>query len=243
MSSHIVRQICLVGLMPGQQQLSAQCTVRYSAAAALIVCFTGTSLFVTSTQKVQWIQLPPHDFVSGQSGPPTSSNQDRKRDYRLGQAFVDPRQPIFTRIAVISPALVALPAAEQDNVPEALVAKQTASEDLAENNGDARPSYSFAGVWAPTADACSPKANSRDLLPAVINQEGAWAGEVSCRFRHIKQSGNVAVTTSTCSDGRKRWTAKVRLAVVGDRLMWSSERGSQTYVRCSPRIIEARATI
>jgi len=175
--------------MPGQQQLSTRCRAGYSAAAALIVCLTGTSLFVTSTQKVQWIQLPPYDFISGRSGPPIISNQDRNRDY---QASVDPRQPIFTRIAIISPALVTLPAAEQDKGPETLVAKQTASADLAANDGpentveatspDARPSYSFAGVWAPTAHACSPKANSQDLLPAVINQEGAWAGEVSCRL-------------------------------------------------------------
>jgi hypothetical protein len=102
---------------------------------------------------------------------------------------------------------------------------------------------SFAGIWAPTPQACSPASNNRQLLPAVISQEGAWAGDVSCRFRRIKQSGNVAVVTSTCSDARQRWTNTVRLVVTGDRLTWSSERGSQTYVRCAPRIVEARASI
>jgi hypothetical protein len=37
---------------------------------------------------------------------------------------------------------------------------------------------------------------------------------------------------ATCSDQRSRWTANVRLEIRGDRLTWSSERGSQTYVRC-----------
>ena len=246
MLSHIVRHT------PRQKQLSTQWRLGCSAAAALIICFTGLNLFLTSAPKVEWMSLSPHEFISERSGPAIRSNQDGSRD-RFGHAFADPKQPIFTRIAAISPALVALPPAEQEKSAETIVAKQTAPEDLAEGDlpdntvealsPDATPSYIFAGVWAPTVNACSPKANSRDLLPAVINQEGAWAGEVSCRFRRIRQSGNVAVVTSTCSDGRQRWTAKVRLAVVGDRLLWSSERGSQSYVRCSPRIVEARATI
>src|SRR5215204_1758487 len=241
MFSHIVRQA------PRQKQLLTQWRLGCAIAAALIICFT------MSAPKVEWISLPPHAYISERSGQAIRSNQDGSRDYRFGHAFADPKQPIFTRIAAISPALVALPAAEQEKSAETIVAKQTAPEDLAEGDlpdntvealsPDATPSYIFAGVWAPTVNACSPKANSRDLLPAVINQEGAWAGEVSCRFRRIRQSGNVAVVTSTCSDGRQRWTAKVRLAVVGDSLLWSSERGSQTYVRCSPKIVEARATI
>jgi hypothetical protein len=236
-----------------QPQLSTPWRLGCSAAAALIICFAGLNLFLTSTPKVEWIHLPSPELIGERSGLAIRSSHDGSRDYRFGQAFADPKQPIFTRIEAISPALVALPAAEQDKGPETIVAIQTEPEDLAEINRaensvedlspDATPSYNFAGVWAPTAHACSPKANSRDFLPAVINHDGAWAGEVSCRFRSIKQSGSVAVVTSTCSDGRRRWTSNVRLAVVGDRLKWSSERGSQTYVRCSPRIVEARATI
>jgi hypothetical protein len=208
MFSHIVRQTLR------QQQLSTQWRLGCSAAAALIICFTGLNLFLTrapKVPKVEWMSLPPHDFINERSGPAIRSNQDGGRNYRFGHAFADPKQPIFTRIAAISPALVALPHADSDKSPESTAAKEPGPESLAET-GLPENTVSFAGVWAPTANACTPRANSRDLLPAIINQEGAWAGDVSCRFRRIRQSGNAAVVTSTCSDGRQRWTAKVRLA-------------------------------
>ena len=90
----------------------------------------------------------------------------------------------------------------------------------------------FVGVWAPDPNACSPKTNRRGLLPAVINHQGAWAGDVSCAFRNGRRDGEAWRFAATCTGARKRWTANVRLAVTGDTLVWSSERGSQTYVRC-----------
>jgi peptidoglycan hydrolase-like protein with peptidoglycan-binding domain len=90
----------------------------------------------------------------------------------------------------------------------------------------------FVGVWAPDPNACSPKTNRRGLLPAVINHQGAWAGDVSCAFKNGRRDGESWRFAATCTGARKRWTANVRLAVSGDTLVWSSERGSQTYVRC-----------
>jgi hypothetical protein len=223
-----------------------------SIAGVTILCSTAFKLS-PSTPEFVWIQLPGDHSAKGEPRPaPTfRSKPDREKHSRFDDAFEKAKQPIFTRIAAISPALVALPgAADPDESPEQTAA-MVATSELAETDLFATPAHypesgssvSFAGVWAPTANACSPKSNSRELLPAVINKDGAWAGDVTCRFRRIKQSGNVAVATSTCSNGRQRWTAKVRLAVVGDRLVWSSERGSQSYVRCAPHIVEARATI
>ena len=94
-------------------------------------------------------------------------------------------------------------------------------------NGD-----TFAGVWAPNLKACSPQTNQKGLLPAVINREGAWAGDVSCSFRNGRRDGDGWRFAATCSDARKRWGASVKLTVAGDVLTWSSERGSQKYVRC-----------
>ena len=88
------------------------------------------------------------------------------------------------------------------------------------------------GVWAPDPNACSPKTNRKGLLPAVINHQGAWAGDVSCAFKNGRRDGDAWRFAATCSGARKRWTANVKLAVAGDTLVWSSERGSQTYVRC-----------
>jgi hypothetical protein len=223
-----------------------------SARAMRMLCVAGVTIlcgialnFLTTTSRFQWIPLPPNGTSQPAPAMPFSKAGSRFRD-----AFNDPRQPIFTRIAAISPVLVALPFTKQDentNAPEMLDAAPDVTESgsfgdvLLASRPERNASVHFAGVWAPTPNACSPKTNNGRLLPAVIDEDGAWAGEVSCRFRRIKQSGNVAVVTSTCSDGRERWTTKVRLAVLGDRLVWSSDRGSQTYVRCAPRIVEARA--
>lgn len=95
-----------------------------------------------------------------------------------------------------------------------------------------RRSERFVGVWAPNRNACSPLTNNRGLLPAVIKAEGAWAGDVSCSFKNGAREGETWKFRATCSGARKRWTANVKLAVAGDTLIWSSERGTQTYVRC-----------
>lgn len=76
----------------------------------------------------------------------------------------------------------------------------------------APPVASFVGVWGPNADACSPRLNRRGLLPAVIANDGAWAGETSCSFKHAKvtgeaQGGQVWTVTASCSSGRRRWNA------------------------------------
>jgi hypothetical protein len=214
-----------------------------SAGAVSILSWTTLNLF-TSTPKFEWIPLPGDPFVNGA---PRSMPTGRPQ-----HAIGDPRVPIFTRIAAVSPALLALPPSEPEQSVDNEVAmaevpsfpESDPSEDQTVSLSDeAKPSFSFAGVWAPTANACSPKSNKRDLLPAVINKDGAWAGEVTCRFAQIRQSGDAAVVTSTCSNGRERWTAKVRLTVAGDRLRWSSARGTQNYVRCAPRIVEARARV
>lgn len=96
-----------------------------------------------------------------------------------------------------------------------------------------RKTDAFAGVWAPDAKACSPQTNRKGLLPAVINHEGAWAGNVSCSFKNGRREGEGWRFAAACSGPRKRWTASVKMTVDGDVLTWSSERGSQRYVRCS----------
>ena len=200
-----------------------------------------------------WVALPKSRAGSDWAAFPTppSPAQESKASRRFRTVFEDPAQPLFSRIAALNPALFSLPAAGEAEERRDLVADADGFEAGAKEmlrdtvqaaaSAEANPSISFAGIWAPSASACSPKSNNRQLLPAVINEEGAWAGEVSCRFRRYKQAGNTALITSTCTDGRQRWTANIRLAVDGDRLVWSSERGSQTYVRCDSRIVEARA--
>lgn len=108
-------------------------------------------------------------------------------------------------------------------------------------SGDVQGSTSFVGHWAPNTRACTPQLNRDGLLPATINDQGAWAGETACMFRRKQQNGNVWTMAATCSNDRSRWAANVRLEVRGDRLTWSSERGSQTYVRCRQGQLFAQA--
>jgi hypothetical protein len=233
-----------------QRNISPKWKLILPYGAVLLGLSSMGSSVLTSTVHFEWIAVPDHSANATQL-PRTRSIQDSRTEAALRQAFDELKQPIFTRIAAISPALMALPKGEPHQSPGLNVAEVAAPDldaDLPQETVEAlhleaRPLLQFAGIWAPRANACSPGSNNRQFLPAVINEEGAWAGEVSCRFRRIKQSGNVAVATSTCSDGRQKWTAKVRLTLAGDRLVWSSERGSQSYVRCPQRIIEAKATI
>jgi hypothetical protein len=109
------------------------------------------------------------------------------------------------------------------------------SKDAPPNRQDG----SFAGVWATNEKACSPQLNRNGLLPALISSQGAWAGETTCSFRKSKRVGNTWNFDAICSDNRRRWKADVRMSVVGNRLTWTSQRGSQTYVRCQHGPLEA----
>ncbi|HEY8565836.1 MAG TPA: hypothetical protein VIL65_10075 [Beijerinckiaceae bacterium] len=104
-----------------------------------------------------------------------------------------------------------------------------ADRGLLDPSAQANPGY--VGIWAPVRAACAPR-NPTRFLPAWINPTGARAGEVSCAFANGRREGTTWSFRASCSDGRRSWTANVRLAVNGDTLTWSSERGSQRYARC-----------
>jgi len=99
----------------------------------------------------------------------------------------------------------------------------------------------FAGVWATNEKACTPQLKRNGLLPALISSQGAWAGETTCAFKTSKRAGNTWTFAAVCSDPRKSWKANVRLSVAGNRLTWTSERGSQSYVRCTQGHMHAGA--
>jgi hypothetical protein len=107
-------------------------------------------------------------------------------------------------------------------------------------SAEVRASTSFVGQWAPNMQACTSQPSRSGLVPAKINEQGAWAGETTCRFQRKKQIGNAWAMVAACSDQRSRWTANVRLEIRGDRLTWSSQRGSQTYVRCRQGLLYAQ---
>ncbi|MCJ2122268.1 peptidase inhibitor family I36 protein [Methylobacterium sp. J-077] len=93
----------------------------------------------------------------------------------------------------------------------------------------------FVGVWGPTVDACAARSRRLGYLPATITQERARAGRTICNFHDGRRVGNAWVVSAECSDRGRHWSSQVRLMVAGDRLTWSSGRGTAAYVRCGRR--------
>jgi hypothetical protein len=97
------------------------------------------------------------------------------------------------------------------------------------------------GIWAPDTSSCSVKGFREGSLPVVINTDGAWAGETFCIFKNQKQTKTDWRVVADCSNPRENWTSNVRLTVKGNRLTWTSKRGTQAYRRCAPDIVTAEA--
>jgi hypothetical protein len=108
--------------------------------------------------------------------------------------------------------------------------------------GNIKPADSFVGIWGADASACSAQGNRKGLLPAVIDNQGATAGETFCAFKDRVKTIEGWTFTATCTNPRERWTTKVRLETNGSKLIWASQRGTQTYTRCERKLITAEMT-
>jgi hypothetical protein len=95
------------------------------------------------------------------------------------------------------------------------------------------------GVWAPDAGTCSVRDFRDGVLPTVITNEGAWAGEAFCIFTKRTDIDKGWRAVAKCSTPRETWTAHVRLKINDNRLIWTSERGTQAYSRCGPDVLLA----
>ena len=90
----------------------------------------------------------------------------------------------------------------------------------------------FVGIWAPDASSCSLQ-NFRDgLLPTVMNLDGASAGDTFCSFKNVQSIQTGWRMDALCSNKQEQWSTRVHLNMNGDRMIWRSKRGSQTYTRC-----------
>ena len=119
-----------------------------------------------------------------------------------------------------------------------------AADPASQHHGDrANPELmkraTIVGVWAPNGGTCSARDFRERVLPAVINTDGAWAGETFCVFKNKNQTEKGWRVVAECSNPRERWTANVQLTVNGDRLTWTSKRGTQAYTRCATDVLIA----
>jgi hypothetical protein len=90
----------------------------------------------------------------------------------------------------------------------------------------------FVGVWAPDASSCSLQNFKDGLLPTVMNLDGASAGDTFCSFKNLQNIQAGWRMDALCSNKQEQWSTRVHLNVNGDRMIWKSKRGSQTYTRC-----------
>jgi hypothetical protein len=124
---------------------------------------------------------------------------------------------------------------------------ETGSTDLASRdhpdnaNFDVAKSVTIVGVWAPNPGTCSARDFREGALPAVISNDGAWAGETFCMFSNKKQTETGWNVVAKCSSPKERWTANVRLVLKDNQLTWTSRRGTQAYTRCAPDVLMAAA--
>jgi hypothetical protein len=85
---------------------------------------------------------------------------------------------------------------------------------------------SFTGGWGTDLAEC------RDS-PIKITARRVEAFGTACEFRSTeRESSNVWRLRAECASKTERWNANIRLTVSTSKLTWSSERGTETYVRC-----------
>jgi len=101
----------------------------------------------------------------------------------------------------------------------------------------ARPE-TFAGVWAREARDCRHREGDDQRIR--IDRRGAQAVGARCVFRSVKQeAAGTWHVRALCTVAPNSWTANISLRLVGPNLRWSSERGTETYVRCPKQTMPA----
>jgi hypothetical protein len=137
----------------------------------------------------------------------------------------------------LPPAAPALPPVQHVTMP---IASPQLPVAAAEHVTAAEPD-SPAGIWAPNATACLLRDLRDGLLPTIIDEEGARAGDTFCSFKHRTPRETGWRVVADCHDTREHWTVVVRLTVNNRQLTWASNRGRQVYTRCAPDALKTAA--
>ena len=214
------------------------------AAVAMVVC-VAIVLNVGPFSKTPNTALPV--AFAGQAGRAVMPEQSEAK--LVAPAEIPVRDPQV--VAVRDPQVFEL-AAEQKSVAEPVSvslqplpdpmeiapssAAPTAQADRDRQNAERA---AIVGVWAPDAGTCSVRDFRDGVLPTVITNEGAWAGEAFCIFTKRTDVDKGWRAVAKCSTPRESWTAHVRLRINDNRLIWTSERGTQAYSRCGPDVLLA----
>jgi len=92
-----------------------------------------------------------------------------------------------------------------------------------------RADSTFIGGWADDIGRC----RTGRKAPLVISSRAAKTANGECAFGFIaREAANRWRVTAICAAEGNFWRANIALKLMEPNLTWSSERGSETYVRC-----------
>jgi hypothetical protein len=95
-----------------------------------------------------------------------------------------------------------------------------------------RADSSFIGNWTDDIGRC----RTGRKAPLVISSRAAKTANGECDFGFVaRQAANRWRVAAICAANGNFWRANIALKLVEPNLTWSSERGTETYVRCKPR--------
>lgn len=89
-----------------------------------------------------------------------------------------------------------------------------------------RAAPTFIGDWTDDISRC-------EETPLAINARAAKSASGECDFGFVaREAANRWRVAAICTSEGQFWRANIALKVVEQKLIWSSERGTETYVRC-----------
>ena len=95
-----------------------------------------------------------------------------------------------------------------------------------------RADSNFIGSWTDDIGRC----RTGRKAPLVISLRAAKTANGECDFGFVaREAANRWRVTAICAAEGRFWRANIALQLMEPNLTWSSERGTETYVRCNRR--------
>jgi hypothetical protein len=95
-----------------------------------------------------------------------------------------------------------------------------------------RADSNFIGGWTDDVGRC----RTGRKAPLVISLRAAKTANGECDFGFVaREAANRWRVTAICAAEGRFWRANIALQLMEPNLTWSSERGTETYVRCNRR--------
>ncbi len=215
--------------------------MNYPLTGVLLICFTIVLNVSPFTKNPIRNRVPQ---INSDHPIPQRHQSEFPSRFQIEENVYDPIRPViklsqvFVRWASIyeAPTARRVSPASLGNDDGKIQPQEPGSTDHAGTGRD-----TIIGIWAPDNGTCSDRTFRDGVLPAVISAHGARAGKTHCVFKNQKQTEKDWRVVANCSNLDEHWTANVRLTVKGNRLIWTSKRGTQVYTRCKPdaRIADA----